>query len=101
MRFCATHTNSAGRVKRKSKTIGLVENWEEIKVSVMQTCIQQKYSQEPYKTKLLNTHLQWIEEGNTWGDSFWGVDVETRQGLNILGKLIMKFRDDLRDGNEN
>jgi hypothetical protein len=93
--FCACHTNSAGQVKRKSKTISLVENWDEIKVSVMKDCIQQKFSQEPFRTKLLQTNDEIIEEGNSWNDKFWGVDIKTRVGENILGKLIMEFRDSL------
>lgn len=97
--FCATHTNTAGKVKREGRKQSIVPNWDDIKVSIMKDCIQQKFAQEPYKTKLLNTGNQWIEEGNTWNDDFWGVDIETRQGLNILGHLIMEFRDDLRDEN--
>ena len=35
-----------------------------------------------------------IEEGNNWGDRFWGtVDGE---GLNHLGKIIMRIRKEYR-----
>ena len=91
--FCASFTTTAGQVKRKSHTIGLVENWEEIKVDVMRECIQKKFSQEPFRTRLLNTGIQWIQEGNDWNDTFWGVDLKTNKGKNILGELIMEFRE--------
>jgi len=95
---CATKTNSAGKIKREGAKISLVENWDELRVYHMEECLRQKYSQEPYKTKLLNTH-KYIQEGNTWGDEFWGVNLETGEGLNILGELIMEIREELRDEN--
>ena len=97
--FCSSHTNTSGKVKRKGKQQSIIANWDNIKIAVMTNCIQQKFSQEPYRTKLLMTGNQIIEEGNAWGDVFWGVDIQTRKGLNTLGKLIMEFRDILRDEN--
>ena len=76
-----------------------LENWIDIRYDIMNDCLIQKYKQEPYRTKLLMTGNQHIEEGNAWGDVFWGVDIQTREGLNILGELIMEIRDDLRDEN--
>ena len=38
-----------------------------------------------------------LEEGNTWHDTFWGVDAKTGEGLNHLGRILMKVRDELRE----
>jgi predicted NAD-dependent protein-ADP-ribosyltransferase YbiA (DUF1768 family) len=38
-------------------------------------------------------------EGNYWGDIFWGIDMNLDEGQNILGRLIMKIRKEIRDGN--
>jgi predicted NAD-dependent protein-ADP-ribosyltransferase YbiA (DUF1768 family) len=37
-------------------------------------------------------------EGNYWGDIFWGIDMNLDEGQNILGRLIMKIRKEIRDG---
>lgn len=70
--------------------------FEEKKLQIMEYAQKQKYSQEPFKSKLLATGDVLLEEGNWWGDKFWGVDIKTRQGENHLGKIIMKIRDQLK-----
>lgn len=89
--FCKI-TESPAEVKKKSRKIKLVDNWDDIKIKVMRECIDQKFSREPYKTLLLETGDLHIQEGNRWKDKFWGVDLGTRVGRNILGKLIMGKR---------
>lgn len=81
-----------GYVKRESKKIKLVSNWDEIKVQVMKDCLEQKFSKNPFKKLLVETGNCQIEEGNRWGDTFWGIDLYTNKGQNILGKLIMEIR---------
>lgn len=93
--FCADRNNKAGQIKRKSKGIKLVENWETKKVTVMAECVKQKFNQEPYREKLIDTGNEHIQEGNMWGDKFWGVCLRTNKGDNRLGKLIMSVRSEL------
>jgi ribA/ribD-fused uncharacterized protein len=88
-KFCSNSINKAGDVKRQSRNITLKENWNEIKLDVMTECVKQKFNQEPYRTKLLETGVQHIQEGNRWNDKFWGVCLKTNKGENNLGKLIM------------
>ena len=94
--FCSNSHNSAGIVKRASRNIILITGWETKKLDVMQNCLKQKFTQEPYKTKLLKTENQFIQEGNYWGDKFWGVCLKTEKGKNHLGRMIMKIRDQLK-----
>jgi ribA/ribD-fused uncharacterized protein len=89
--FCEK-TFSAGLVKKSSKGIALVSNWEEIKVEVMRECIEQKFNNTVLRNKLLGTGTQVIQEGNFWNDKFWGVCLKTGKGSNILGRLIMEKR---------
>ena len=42
---------------------------------------------------LLATGEEYLVEGNTWGDKYWGVCGGI--GLNHLGKLLMQVRDEL------
>lgn len=91
--FCANSDNKPGYIKRESKRVKLVNNWELVKLPIMKKCIEQKFNQEPYRTLLLATGTKHIQEGNRWGDEFWGVSLKSGKGRNNLGKLIMEFRD--------
>lgn len=92
--FCAT-TVSPEEVKKAFRRISLIPVWYRIKVEVMRECLIQKYSREPLRSKLIATGSQILQEGNWWGDQFWGVDLKTGVGENNLGKLIMGIRDEL------
>ena len=87
----------AGELKKISKGIEIVPNWDDMKIGVMKMLLVKKYSQEPFTTKLLNTENMIIEEGNYWGDTFWGVDLKSGYGENTLGKIIMNIREILKD----
>jgi ribA/ribD-fused uncharacterized protein len=89
--FCTQESNP-GKVKRESRKVKLVQDWDLIKVNVMTICIVKKFNQEPFKTKLVNTAGAFIQEGNRWGDTFWGVDLRTGKGCNTLGVIIMTVR---------
>ena len=84
----------------KAKTFGKEQikqrkDWEDLKISIMKYGLEQKYNQEPFRTKLIETGDEYIQEGNTWKDTFWGVDLDTGEGKNVLGKMIMKIRENL------
>lgn len=56
-----------------------------------------KFSQNEFiRNKLLSTGDVPLIEGNTWGDTFWGV--VNGVGLNKMGKALMEVRELLRDG---
>lgn len=90
---CSSGDFSPGEIKKLSRDINLVENWDDIKLDVMKICLEQKFKQEPFKTKLINTGDSHIQEGNWWNDKFWGVCLKTGKGENHLGKMIMEIRD--------
>jgi ribA/ribD-fused uncharacterized protein len=92
-RYCMTHKPS--ECKKMSHRITLVKNWDIIKTDIMHICLQQKFNQEPYKTLLRETGSAILQEGNKWHDTFWGVDLLTGKGENILGKMIMKIRENI------
>ncbi|MEZ4941758.1 MAG: NADAR family protein [Saprospiraceae bacterium] len=98
---CTDASIKPGTIKKMSRGILLLPNWDSIKVSVMRDCLNQKFRQEPYKTLLIETGDVFIQEGNFWGDTFWGVDLKSKTGENHLGKLIMAIRDELKNEIEN
>ena len=71
------------------------EDWEEIKVPLMENLIFLKFSSIPkLKIALLATGEEELIEGNNWGDIFWGQC--NGIGRNILGKILMEVRTKIR-----
>lgn len=70
------------------------EDWEDVKLKVMEDITAIKFSIIPYKTKLRLTGNEELVEGNHWGDTFWGVC--DGKGENNLGKILMRVRESYR-----
>ena len=66
--------------------------WDGHKLRIMHELVTLKFSNRDLREKLLATGDQEIREGNSWGDTFWGVDAKTGQGDNHLGDIIMRVR---------
>lgn len=94
--YCSDILTPAGKVKKKSRFLTLRPDWLAIREEVMEMCLRQKYAQQPYMTLLINTGQVVIQEGNWWGDTFWGVDLLSGGGENRMGKLIMDIRQELQ-----
>lgn len=84
-----------GKAKREGRKLSIRPDWEEVKFSIMEDLLRQKFSQPELQQKLIATHPQELIEGNNWGDVIWGVC--NGVGENNLGKLLMKIRGDLID----
>jgi ribA/ribD-fused uncharacterized protein len=85
---------------RELKAIGhrlpLRPNWDTIKGKVMAQILWKKFSDPKLRASLLATGDADLIEGNTWNDTFWGRDIRTGEGQNMLGKLLMALRTKLR-----
>lgn len=81
-----------GQVKRLGRQLALREDWEAIKLDVMEELLRSKFRQQHLRNLLLSTGSMELIEGNTWGDRFWGVCDGV--GENHLGKLLMKLREE-------
>lgn len=70
-------------------------DWDEVKVPIMKEILREKVAQHEYvKRKLLATgNRQLIED--SWRDAFWGWG-PNKDGQNVLGKLWMEIRDEIR-----
>lgn len=72
--------------------------WNRSREQVMWEILWAKFTSNPLMGAMLLTEpAPRLIEHNTWGDSYWGVDLRTRQGENRLGKLLMVLRNHLRD----
>lgn len=84
-----------GIAKRAGHALPLREDWERVKVGVMFTVVLDKFVRNPeLRADLLATGDAPLYEGNTWGDTFWGV--VSGAGRNELGKALMAVRATLR-----
>lgn len=94
--FCRLEPNEAKRLGRKVK---LRDDWEYIKDDVMYEICMAKFSQnQDLSNRLINTGNAELFEGNTWGDTIWGVC--DGKGENRLGKILMRIRERLQISNE-
>lgn len=83
--------SSPGAAKRLGQTVKLKEDWEKIKMGHMLGILIAKFEIPSLRDALLATDDAELIEGNTWGDTFWGVC--NGVGENNLGKLLMRVRD--------
>jgi hypothetical protein len=85
-----------GNAKRLGQAKKARTDWDQVKISVMESILIAKFSDEELSQKLLDTGERPIYEGNNWGDRFWGCDFETLEGENHLGRILMRIRQDIR-----
>lgn len=88
-----------GQAKRMGRQVQLRPDWEEVKIGVMEHCLREKFKDPELRQKLLDTEDQYLQEGTTWHDRFWGVCSCERcqgQGENHLGYLLMKIRNEIK-----
>ena len=85
-----------GKSKGVGRRVPLRPDWEQVKVGIMEEIVRAKFTQNPeLAARLMATGEKILVEGNTWGDTCWGVDLRTGQGENHLGRILMKVREEL------
>jgi len=85
---------SPGLAKRAGRKVKLIENWDQKRVEIMTEIVRLKFTQNPeLAQQLLDTGDDELIEGNTWGDTFWGVCDGV--GFNHLGSILMQIRSEL------
>lgn len=90
----ATDPDEAKRLGRRAV---LPDGWDERKRYVMLEIVTAKFSQNPSdRERLLETGEQPLVELNSWDDTYWGADIDTGTGLNMLGRILMSVRSSLR-----
>lgn len=102
---------SPGIAKRYGSQVELRPGWDLLKLPLMESLLRQKFGLDPLRSivsgrevcrfhedlrvKLISTHPEMLVEGNSWGDTFWGVCAG--HGSNHLGRLLMKVRKEIRN----
>jgi hypothetical protein len=89
------HTPQPGSAKRLGGSILCRGDWDQVKDKVMlHACLCKFLQHADLAERLLATGDAYLEEGNTWGDKYWGV--VDGVGKNMLGKTLMQVRDILK-----
>jgi ribA/ribD-fused uncharacterized protein len=85
---------------KKMGRTGLIlrPNWENLKLGIMSTIVEDKFRRNSVaRTTLLSTGTELLVESNTWHDNYWGICscvsclVKAERG-NWLGKILMDVR---------
>lgn len=81
--------------KRLGRRAQLRTDWEAVKLPIMRDLLERKFTPgTAYSDQLLATGDSLLIEGNTWGDTYWGM--VGGEGDNWLGHLLMARRAELR-----
>jgi ribA/ribD-fused uncharacterized protein len=81
-----------GQAKRLGRRAPLREDWEDVKIDVMEALLRLKFDNPDLRERLQATWPRGLVEGNHWNDRFWGVC--RGRGQNHLGRLLTRIRDD-------
>jgi ribA/ribD-fused uncharacterized protein len=94
LKFTQDQHITSGQAKRLGRKQITRKDWNEVKFKIMKEIIAFKFNNnQELKNNLLSTGDAYIEETNTWNDTFWGVCRGI--GENNLGKIIMNIRSGL------
>ena len=69
------------------------DEWDARKFNVMAQIVFYKFTRNmDLRVKLLKTNDRYLEETNSWGDFYWGHDINQKRGENQLGIILMSTR---------
>lgn len=83
--------NTAIEAKSIGRSVQLPDNWDSIKLSVMESLLLQKFKAFDLKLRLLMTGNSMLVQGDMYKDTYWGV-TRHGDGQNHLGLILMKIR---------
>jgi N-glycosidase YbiA len=93
----AASAKEAARIGR-DRSLPMRPDWEDVKLEVMRSALRHKFNAHPTLVQLLlSTGDEEIIEQTT-DDMYWGCGTR-RDGLNMLGRLLMELRAAYREAN--
>ena len=93
-RYEISKIETPGQAKRAGRKVQLRPDWEQVKNRIMWELTVLKFTNHPnLKKLLLATGNAELIEGNTWGDTYWGVC--NGVGENHLGFILARVRANL------
>lgn len=86
---------TGSQAKKLGKSVTLRKDWNDLRVGIMLIVIRAKFQQNPYLMERLVNTSEYLIEGNTWNDTFWGMCND--RGENWLGRILVIVRDEERE----
>jgi ribA/ribD-fused uncharacterized protein len=83
----------------RSRKVPIRRDWEHVKDQVMLDALRAKFSQHPYLHEILLGTGDALLVEHTERDAYWG-DGGDGSGRNMLGRLLMQVREELRNSVE-
>jgi N-glycosidase YbiA len=102
-RYSIQIAHSPAEAKRLGRRIQLREDWESVKLSILENMVRQKFTRHPeLGAMLLTTGDAELIEGNDWNDRVYGAvwNGTNWVGKNHLGRILTSVRDELRRQSE-
>jgi hypothetical protein len=94
--YAIMNSASPAIAKQMGRNVGMIPEWEEIRVEVMRQLVTAKFEQNPDEAIMLaDTGDVELIEGNHWGDTFWGIC--RGKGENNLGTILMGVREFIQE----
>lgn len=95
MRWAISQMSPAD-AKKAGRGLKLRDDWDDIKLAIMERLLAKKFRNGLLRSGLINTSPGELIEGNYWHDNFWGNCTCERckdiPGANHLGRLLMELR---------
>lgn len=85
------------KARAEGRKVKLREDWDAVKDDIMREIIHAKFSNPKMRALLDQTGTAYLEEGNTWGDQYWGT--VNGVGENKLGQILMDERGSVNEEN--
>lgn len=80
----------------RDRTVKLVRNWDNVRDSVMYDAVKAKFIQHKELAELLLSTGEAKLIEHTENDSYWGDGGKYGKGMNKLGHILMKVREELK-----
>lgn len=93
MRQQIANLKTPGQAKRAGQQVEKRADWETEKRRIMKDILRLKFQIPDLYYKLLGTDTLYLEETNTWNDTYWGVC--RGAGANNLGHILMEIREEI------
>jgi ribA/ribD-fused uncharacterized protein len=84
--------------KEAGQKVTLRKDWDRVKLRFMEDIVRAKFTNPVLRESLKATGEEELVEETWWHDLFWGICIcreHNRNGLNHLGKILMKVRSEL------
>lgn len=87
---------NAAEAKSRGRLIRCRPDWASVRDEVMRQVLAAKFAAPGLHAQLLATGDEELVEGNPWHDHHFGYCTKCQVGDNVLGKLLMELRAQLR-----